>query len=288
MVTISHVYFHTKCRIIRIFLFFISLRVLEKAVSFIGTLRLYNHYGLNKKLNTLFKDKIVYSGPFKGMIYPDFFSFGSALYSKLTGCYESELHTVIEDFLTQKYDTIIDIGCAEGYYAVGMALRQPQAKVYAIDIEEKALAGCNKMAKLNNVADRVITSNYCNTEILAGMISGRTLIISDCEGYEIELFTESSRNIFAYCDVLIELHDYVDIDISGTLKSVFQATHTVHNYYSMSDAQKYSLQRSKFGFEILKNFDKRTEYQAITDLRKEAIEWLVCKSRECKYPSYAD
>ena len=280
MKLLSHLVFHAKCRISRVFLFFINIRLLNKMIWTLETIKTYGHYGLNKKLNTFFKDKIVYSGPFKGMVYPDFLSFGSSLYSKLMGCYESELNVIIDDLLTKKYDTIIDIGCAEGYYAVGMALRQPQARVYAIDIDKNALIACDKMAKVNNVADRVITSDYCNTEILAGMISQRTLIICDCEGYEIELFKESSREIFSSCDLLIEIHDNVNINISGTIKQVFNPTHTIQNYYSMSDELKFSVQRSKFGYDILKSFDKRTQYQAITDLRTAVIEWLVCKALE--------
>ncbi|MFH1297540.1 MAG: class I SAM-dependent methyltransferase [Bacteroidota bacterium] len=250
---------------------------MKKIVYFLDAVKIYGHYGLNKKLSALFKDKVVYSGPFKGMVYPDYFSSGSALYSKLVGCYESELHVVIDDFLTNNYDTIIDIGCSEGYYPVGLALRQPQARVYAIDIDEGATIACDKMASLNNVADRVITSNYCNTEILAGMISGKTLIISDCEGYEIELFTESSHKVFSSCDLLIEVHDNVDINISGAMKHVFNATHAIQNYYSMPEHLKFSVQESKYGYEILKSFNSRTQYQAITDLRTSVTEWLICK-----------
>jgi hypothetical protein len=50
---------------------------------------------------------------------------GSALIPKLLGCYEAELHGVIACALNTTYDTIIDIGCAEGYYAVGLALHFP-------------------------------------------------------------------------------------------------------------------------------------------------------------------
>ena len=38
----------------------------------------------------------VQSGPFKGINYPSYISFGSKLYPKLFGTYESELHAIIE------------------------------------------------------------------------------------------------------------------------------------------------------------------------------------------------
>jgi len=67
------------------------------------------------------------------------------------------------------------------------------------------------------------------------------------------------------------------MNISGTIKQVFGLTHSLQNYYSMSDEMKFPLQKSKFGYEILKSFDYRTQYRAITDLRAVANEWLFCK-----------
>ena len=47
-------------------------------------------------------------------------------------------------------------GCAEGYYAVGMARLAPEITVYAYDIEERARIACADLAQRNGVADRVI------------------------------------------------------------------------------------------------------------------------------------
>jgi len=60
----------------------------------------------------LFKEKKVLNGPFKGMQYPSLNSTGSALFPKLLGSYERELHYEIEDMFNKKFNKIIDIGCA--------------------------------------------------------------------------------------------------------------------------------------------------------------------------------
>src|SRR4051812_14244715 len=63
---------------------------------------------------------VVLSGPFAGMAYVRQAA-GSCLAPKLIGCYEAELHGVVARILRTGYTQIVDIGCAEGYYAVGLA-----------------------------------------------------------------------------------------------------------------------------------------------------------------------
>ncbi|MFQ3224327.1 MAG: hypothetical protein ACI8Z5_000575 [Lentimonas sp.] len=71
----------------------------------------------------IFKENRVLNGRFKGMHYPQKASVGSELDPKLLGSYESELVAIIHLILTQNDTTIIDIGCAEGYYAKGIGMK---------------------------------------------------------------------------------------------------------------------------------------------------------------------
>jgi methylase of polypeptide subunit release factors len=119
------------------------------------------------------------------MAYPQAAAVGSALFPKLLGSYERELHPWIERICRGQYTEIIDVGCAEGYYAVGLARRLPNVKVYAYDIDADARQLCKAMARLNGIADRVTVRGACDAEELLSIpISGRGLIISDCGGYE--------------------------------------------------------------------------------------------------------
>jgi hypothetical protein len=43
----------------------------------------------------------------------------SSVLSKLLGTYESELHPVLHEILIKPYELIVDVGSAEGYYAIG-------------------------------------------------------------------------------------------------------------------------------------------------------------------------
>lgn len=74
----------------------------------------------------------VFWGPFTGMIYVGS-SVGSEYCPKLLGTYESELHLIIEELCQKLFNTIINVGAAEGYYAIGMAICNPQSRVIAFE-----------------------------------------------------------------------------------------------------------------------------------------------------------
>src|SRR5437660_11467263 len=74
----------------------------------------------------------VRQGPFAGMRYIDR-AIGSAYLPKLLGTYECELAAIIEEVCARGPRLIIDLGAAEGYYAVGLALRNPQARVVGFE-----------------------------------------------------------------------------------------------------------------------------------------------------------
>src|SRR5450432_1298867 len=103
----------------------------------------------NRLLQKLFPTGllIVQNGPFAGMKYiPQ--SNGSALIPKLTGTYEQELHGIIEEVSQRKYHTLVDVGCAEGYYLVGLALRLPNLHVHGFDLNAEALKNCQRLATI--------------------------------------------------------------------------------------------------------------------------------------------
>src|SRR6185312_7312344 len=85
----------------------------------------------------------VLSGPFAGMLYHAAAA-GSVLGPKLIGSYEHEISAWIEATVNANYQRILDVGCAEGYYAVGFARRMPQVEVYAFDLDATALDMCRK------------------------------------------------------------------------------------------------------------------------------------------------
>lgn len=60
-------------------------------------------------------------------------SVGSVYLPKLLGIYEPELNRCVESLRAAKPSLIVDIGAAEGYYAIGLALRNLQARLVAFE-----------------------------------------------------------------------------------------------------------------------------------------------------------
>jgi len=229
---------------------------------------------INDLAEKLFEKKVVLHGPFEGMRYPSLRSKSSALYPKLLGTYEQELSPIIEELIAEKYTQVLDIGCAEGYYAVGMALRMPNVNVFAYDIDAEARSLTTEMAKLNGVDKRVQVEKNCDTETLKNFdFSKRSLIICDAEGYEKHLFTKACLENLKTVDLLIETHDFIDIHISSYLEQLFKHSHELQIIQSTGDVIKAKTYKVK----ELEGKDLDLRYRMLEEGRRYVDEWLLLK-----------
>ena len=170
--------------------------------------------------------EIVLGGPFVGMAYTRLVTSGGCIVPKLLGCYEQELHPVIKSILEHKFDAIINIGCAEGYYAIGMARAMPTTIVYAYDIDEISRHRCGGLAEKNDVANRVRIGQTVSPEDFSAYKGQRVLVICDIEGGEFALLDPIKSQALLEFDMLVELHP----GSVGTVDSFtgrFSATHDV-------------------------------------------------------------
>jgi len=168
----------------------------------------------------------VLAGPFAGMEYLPLASEGSTL-ARLLGIYESPLHPIIETAIGAGYAQVVDIGCAEGYYAVGLARRMPQARVYAHDSGAPARAKCAELAALNGVTQRVQIGGEISHADLALCARGKTLVVCDIEGAEDGLLDPAKAPALTQADILVEVHDCFDPGLSARVAARFAASHDV-------------------------------------------------------------
>ena len=216
-------------------------------------------------------DLTVRHGPFRGMRYPTTKSVGSALVPKILGSYESELHSIVDRICRQEYSDIVDIGCAEGYYAVGLAMRLRNANIYAYDTNKDAIRLCKQMARLNNVMDRLTTGDFCDSNTLRSLPLGkRALIVSDCEGYEKILFTKETASHLANHELLIEIHDFIDIEISSMIRQAFQDTHHSTVVQSIDDIAK----ARSYDYKELQGYDLAARKALLAEGRPNIMEWF--------------
>jgi SAM-dependent methyltransferase len=221
-------------------------------------------------------DLSVRHGPFKGMRYSQAESLYSALFPKLLGCYERELHYVLEDICGREYTDVIDIGCAEGYYAVGLALRLPGARVLALDLNPDAVQLCDDLARTNGVQDRVTASLMPASDVLASFEpEGRALIVADCEGCEKTVFTKDVVRRLGNTDLLIEVHDYLLPDTSIAVREAFADTHDIHAIKSVCDC----IRASTWDYPELEGYDLDTR-RLLVEERRPLMEWFYLTPKE--------
>lgn len=207
------------------------------------------------------------SGPFKGMTILDQVSWGSGdRAAKLLGCYEQELHGVIEDFILSRPAQIINIGCAEGYYSVGLALRLPDSRVAAVDVDEAALAICDANAVANGV------TNQLTTMLPDALDSSWTdpagaLWVVDVEGAEADILDPIQTPALRSAMVLVECHDFVHPHITEELRRRFSETHLVRNIIQSS--------RNPGQYAVLRNRPESERWAAVNERRPCVMNWLA-------------
>lgn len=170
--------------------------------------------------------RVVVSGPFKGMAYVVKASEGTRS-ARLLGAYEASLHPVIETIIARSPDLVMDIGSAEGYYAVGLALRLPQARVLARDASPRAQELCAALALANGVAGRVEIGGILAHADFALCQTARAVVICDIEGAEDALLDPVAAPGLRQADILVECHPMVAPGVVERLRQRFAATHKV-------------------------------------------------------------
>jgi hypothetical protein len=168
----------------------------------------------------------IYGGLFKGMEYLDHSTEGCLL-PRLLGCYEQELHDDLRAFASEGLDAVVDIGCAEGYYAVGLARLMPDVTVHAYDTDAKARESCRGLAAKNGVADRVHIGETFTGDMFETFADRRTLVMIDTEGFEEEIMRPDQWPALARLAIVMETHPEKHPDIVATMLARFTSTHDI-------------------------------------------------------------
>lgn len=182
----------------------------------------------------------VIGGPFKGLRYVEE-SISSSYILKLIGVYEEILHGTIENIKKRNYTTIIDIGCAEGYYLIGLGLSIKNATLVGYDIEEKALSLTKKLYSINNLSNKIHLIKDCSASDLNQRIDNHTFLLCDAEGFEYEILNPIHVPSLSHVETfVIEIHDFAVPDIKETLIERFKKTHNIEvNTFKNGDPKKY-------------------------------------------------
>ncbi len=211
----------------------------------------------------------VLSGPFSGMLCSTAVT-GNSI-PKMLGIYELELHDVVQQIIRNNYPLVVDIGCGEGYYLVGLALRLPNSKFIGYDIDTLAQVACAEQAKLNNVTDRITINAKCDTTELQRVLQPNSLVISDCEGHEADLFQPDLVPALSRCDILIELHEMFSPGVTEMLMKRFEPTHNIELINSSERDPKL--------YPVLNTLSPKQQRLAVNEDRFSAMQWAWMRAK---------
>jgi hypothetical protein len=220
---------------------------------------------------------VIQDGPFKGMTYVASASEGG-IAPRLLGVYETVLHDVFLSAPAQGYDAVLNVGCAEGYYAVGCARLLPDATVLAWDIDPVAREKCLDLARLNGVETRIDLReryeashvNAVHNELSAKLgHAPKGLLVMDCEGAEFDLLDPQAADL-RWLDLVVEVHPGRDRTVE-TLVRRFENTHLIDVRQAQTVVPKLP--------SWLENLGHLDQLLAVWEWRAIPTPWLVMRPK---------
>jgi hypothetical protein len=237
------------------------------------------HKAKQKVLNALLLQhkSVVAYGPFKGMKLSRNVWWGQFdLITKILGVYEE--HVLKKLFkISKKVDVpFIDIGAADGYFAVGMAFGGYFNKVYAYEISLKGRERLLENIQANNSEDRVFIkeeANYKSLEQLISLHKGAVILV-DIEGDEYDLLNADLLRLLRNCYVICELHPWlVDQGIEKEELLIEEA----QRIFDISLMQRDSY--SPNCFTELYDFTDEERLVAFGEGREKNMRWLILEPK---------
>lgn len=203
----------------------------------------------------------VLSGPFAGMVWGKHGLTWSAfdLGPQLLGTYEQDLHQVISSEIERKPPQIINLGCADGYYAVGMALACKDSEVWGIDIDAESLKHCLANANLNNIKLNV-------AQLLPDTLRQGAFWLVDVEGAEAEILDPEAKPVLKHCSVLVELHPFLSPGVKELIWDRFRKSHKIVEIRSGA--------RNPNQFPFLEDIPDRLRWSVASEGRSQVMSWL--------------
>ena len=214
----------------------------------------------------------VHAGIFKGLDFIEESTEGCHI-PKLLGCYEQPIQQHIKALESCSYTKLVNVGCSEGYYAVGLAQIFKTATSLAFDKNPLARDACLRLAAKNNVSGRVKVGTNFTTDDFISLSNERVLVFCDIEGAEIDLFSKAATSMLTHVDLIIESHECFIPGITDTLTSRFADTHDIT---VVQDDGSRNLEDAPSWFMNLSNLD---QLLSIWEWRSGPTPWLVMKAK---------
>ena len=200
---------------------------------------------------------IVQYGIFKNLKMNHEISWGQGdIASKIYGFYENKIQQKLKDI---NNPILIDIGAADGFFAIGSLKSKICEFCYAFEETKKSRENLSKTAKINNVQKKLsiigkVTKDNFFTLLPSKINFSEVTILCDIEGGEFDFFSDEILATIRDSNIIIEIHKNhnknLEIDLLERVKKYFDVSIIIDND---------------------KNFESVSELHALNDIDRNLI-----------------
>lgn len=216
---------------------------------------------------------VVAHGPFKGMkLSEDVWWSKNDRITQMLGIYEEHVLERLKVFSTQGTNRFVDIGAADGYFAIGMAYSKIYSKVAAFEIEPLAQNKIRENSIRNRCDNVVSVFGEANYSSLQNLLSEdiKTTILVDIEGAEYQLLDDKMLSLLSSCYLICELHPWLVDDGYKLQRKLIERA-----------GQKFNVElikRENYSPNIFSELDDLSDEErliAVGEGRRKNMQWLV-------------
>jgi hypothetical protein len=224
-------------------------------------------------------NRVVQAGLFEGTVLPPSAAWGADDYAAmLLGTYEQELHDPLRTCLELSPDAVVNLGCASGLYAAGLARKLPGCPVTANDLATNALAATSRAWELNHL------ERTNRLELFHGAATFRRLsawlephrlplVVCDIEGSERQLLDPVAVPQLATSIIVCELHEHRAPGTTALLERRLAPTHHITHIASQA--------RNPHELALLADIEENDRWLAVSEARHRSGNWMLAIPNRC-------
>ena len=230
---------------------------------------------LNKKIIKISNSKVM-SGKYKNTHLENISHWSKFDYApKLLGLYEEQIQNLIVDIQKKKnLKTLINIGCGDGYHALGLVKNKffDKSICYEISLEARNILETN--IKKNNLYEKFIIRKEANIDEikkdLQKLKSEETLFLIDIEGTEFTLFKDEDLNFLKKSYLVIEDHNFFIKD--NELKEKFYLS--LHKFFNVVFIENGPRNPFIIQNDFLEQLNDDSRFLLLSEGRPQKMRWI--------------
>ncbi len=247
-------------------------KALKGRLTFRRVVGLYRRR-LSRKIFTQLGGVVRY-GPFAGLRWLNNPKWGQSEQGvMMLGLYEQEVLTALTG-APDRYRVFVDVGAADGYYAVGLLHSGKVERSVAFEAIPECREAIKLLAAENGVAEKIsvfgiASEHFANELAEQGIISSETMFLIDIEGAEFKVL---SKEVFGFLKdslIVVETHAHIYPDPQGELDRLIERASETHTVTSWLPGA-----RNPWTIKELDKFTEIDRWILCSEGRVEVQQWL--------------